>query len=87
VVGQIPNPVGLLVPVSITLRDGRDVTVQLMFGPEVASQSQFIEPLIGALVNGGVPVKAYAPRQQNTGWGGNNGNRGGYSNNRGNWQR
>jgi hypothetical protein len=68
---------GVLIPVEITGPDGRQVTVQLHYGPEYAPP-QALMALIGQLMQQGVPVRAFAPKQQGN-WGGGNG--GGYQNN------
>lgn len=85
---QMPaaQPTGVLVPVELTGPDGRQVTVQLMFPAQFAANPQALMGLITSLMQQGIPVRAFAPKQQG-GWGGNGGgrnyggyNRGGYGN-------
>lgn len=85
--GGPAQPMGVLVPVEITGPDGSKVTTYLQFGPQFANP-QALMGLISSLMQQGVPIRAFAPKQQ--GWGGNGGgrnyggyNRGGYGNNGG----
>lgn len=80
---------GLLVPVGLQLPDGRDCTVYIHLGPEAAQNP--MGAILG-LINSGVPVKAYQPRQQGNGggnWGGSRGGNWGGNNGggRGGWGR
>lgn len=76
-VGALPNPVGLLVPVALQTRDG-EVTVYMQFGPECA-QPQLVPQLLDALQANGWPLKAWRPKQDNGGRGGfGGGGRGGW---------
>lgn len=65
------NPVGLLIPVTFQLADGRSVGSYLQFGPEAARNPQ---ATIAALAAQGWPVRAYGGgngwNQQRRGWGG-----------------
>lgn len=90
---QGAQPLGVLVPVEITGPDGSKVTTYLQFGPQYANP-QALLGLISSLLAQGVPVRAFAPKQQ--GWGGGGGYRngggggyrgGGYGNGGGGWQR
>lgn len=71
-------PQAVLVPVELTGPDGRQVTVQLSFSGEHAQNPMALQALIGSLMQQGIPVRAFAPKQG--GWG-NGGNGGGYQNN------
>lgn len=71
-------PQAVLVPVELTGPDGRQVTVQLSFGGEHAANPMALQALIGGLMQQGIPVRAFAPKQG--GWG-NGSNGGGYQNN------
>lgn len=88
--GGPAQPLGVLVPVEITGPDGSKVTTYLQFGPQFANPQALIG-LISTLMQQGVPIRAFAPKQQ--GWGGGGGgrnyggyNRGGYGNNGGGWR-
>lgn len=80
------QPTGVLVPVELTGPDGRQVTVQLMFPAQFAANPQALMGLIASLMQQGMPVRAFAPKQQ--GWGSNGGGRnyGGYNRGGGGWR-
>lgn len=80
-------PQGLLVPVQLNLPDGRECTVYVQLGPEAVQNPM---GAIQGLINSGVPVKAFQPRQQGggnggAGWGGNGNQRGSWGGGRGRW--
>lgn len=77
-----PTPIGVLVPVEIDTPKGK-ATTHLMFGPEHAGPGA-LAALVHGLLNMGVPVKAWAPKEGGYGGGYRNGN--GYGN-RGGWGR
>lgn len=59
-------PQALLVPLSLTLPDGRDCTVYVQLGPEAVQNPM---GAIQGLAQQGYPIKAWQPRQQQGGGG------------------
>ena len=74
--GAMPQATGVSVPVTVQLPDGRDLPLYVTFGPEAAQNLQGFAAAAAAAF--GPFLKAYAPRQQNGGYGG--GGYGGRSN-------
>lgn len=66
-------PQALLVPLSLTLPDGRECTLQVQLGAEALQNPM---GAVQGLIQQGYPVKAYAPRQQGGGGYGGGGFRG-----------
>lgn len=79
-------PQAVLVPVNLTGPDGREVTIQLSFSGEHAANPQALMALIGSLMQQGIPVRAFAPKQGGNWGGGGGGGGGGYQSNGGGYQ-
>lgn len=79
--GGLPQPVGVLIPLTVALPNGSEATVYLQFGPEVATP-QALQAVIAQAVQAGVPIKVWQPRRDSGGGGWNGGggryNGGGY---------
>lgn len=73
--GQMPQPSGVAVPINIHLPDGRELTIQLTYGPEVLGNLQMFGQML--MASFGQALKAYFPRQQQFGGGGFGGGYGG----------
>jgi len=76
-----PTPTGVLLPFSLPLPDGSEISGYLLFGPELA-QPHAIAASLPALAQA-YPLRVRQPQQQwgnNGGWRGGFGQRGGYGN-------
>lgn len=67
--GAPAAPEGVGLPLRVPLPDGRDYRITLWFGPQYANPNALIQ-LVGELMQAGLPLDIYQPKQQ---WGGNGG--------------
>ena len=78
---------GVSIPISLDTPAGK-LRVYLNFPGSCASSPAALMALVEQLAQSGMPLDAWQPKQQGSGWGGGN-NRSGYNSNRGNgnWGR